>query len=191
LAQEKFDVDLVLCLGYMYHTYRHTELMYWLHELAPEHLIVDTRVTLDPQPTLALVREPSVEHIRGAAQDPFSVGQVLALRPSVPAVQMLLQAHGFQIESSYDWRSRLAGRQVMPGLEGYANDNRVTLRCRWRDAADGAGWELASRSSTAAPRPRKRADTASAQAAGGWRGRVNRTLAKATGYELRRASTRR
>ena len=53
LAREKFDVDVVLCLGYLYHTYRHTELMYRLHDLAPKHLIVDTMVmpgtTADPQ----------------------------------------------------------------------------------------------------------------------------------------------
>ena len=53
LAREKFDVDVVLCLGYLYHTYRHTELMYRLHNLAPKHLIVDTMVVpgtaADPQ----------------------------------------------------------------------------------------------------------------------------------------------
>jgi SAM-dependent methyltransferase len=175
LARESFDVDVVLCLGYLYHTYRHTELLYRLHELAPEHLIVDTRVTLDNQPTLELVREPSVEHIRGAAQDPFSVDQVLVLRPSVPALQMLLQAYGFEVESSYDWRSRLAGRPAMPGLDGYASGHRVTLRCRRRDVPTLAGTAALLR-------------TASTQSGGGWRGRVNRTLARATGYELRRSA---
>ena len=52
LAREKFDVDVVLCLGYLYHTYRHTELMYRLHNLAPKHLIVDTMVVPGTQPTL-------------------------------------------------------------------------------------------------------------------------------------------
>ena len=46
LAREKFDVDVVLCLGYLYHTFRYTELLYRLHHLAPRHLIVDTMVRL-------------------------------------------------------------------------------------------------------------------------------------------------
>ena len=69
------------------------------------------------------------------------MGRVLVARPSVPALQMLLAAYGFEIESMYDWKSRLAGRPPMPGLEGYAKGKRVTLRCRSREAAIAAGWE--------------------------------------------------
>ncbi len=190
LAREEFDVDVVLCLGYLYHTYRHTELMYRLHNLAPRHLIVDTMVTPDPQPTLKLVREPNAEDIRSAAQDAWSVDRVLVLRPSVPALQMLVRNYGFEIESMHDWKSQLAGRLPMPGLDGYATGKRVTLRCRSRQAAAAAGWEpvaplqfATDREPTPPPPP--------AQPADGWRGRVNKTLAKATGYELHRASTKR
>jgi hypothetical protein len=197
LTRERFDVDVVLCLGYLYHTYRHTELMYRLHNLAPRHLIVDTMVTLDKQPTLKVIREEDVEDIRSAAQDAYSVGRVLVLRPSVPALQMLLGAYGFEIESIYDWKGRLAARPPMPGLEGYANGKRVTVRCRSHKAAIAAGWEPVA----SLPEPGEGADRVGgervaagppppAQPAGGWRQRVNTTLAKATGYELRRASTK-
>ena len=135
LEQEKFDVDVVLCLGYLYHTWRYTELMYRLHNLAPRHLIVDTMVTPDTEPTLKVVREQNAEDIRSAAQDAWSVDRVLVLRPSVPALQILVRNYGFEIESMYDWRSRLAGRLPMPGLDGYATGKRVTLRCRSREAA--------------------------------------------------------
>jgi len=134
LSRERFDVDVVLCFGYLYHTYRHTELMYRLHNLAPRHLIVDTMVTSATQSTLRMIREEDVEDMRSAAQDAYSVGRVLVLRPSVPALEMLLSAYGFDIESMYDWKSRLAGRLPMPGLEGYANGKRVTVRCRFREA---------------------------------------------------------
>ncbi len=185
LAREKFEVDVVLCLGYLYHTYRHTELMYRLHDLAPKHLIVDTMVVPGSQPTLKVLRERNVEDIRSAAQDAYSVGQVLVARPSVPALQLLLAAYGFEIESTYDWKSRLAGRPPMPGLTGYANGKRVTMRCRSREAAIAAGWEpLAPLPGTASPPPLDRP-------ARGWRERANETLAKATGYELRRASNKR
>ena len=189
LTREKFDVDVVLCLGYLYHTYRHTELMYLIHNLAPRHLIVDTMVTPDTQPTLKLVREPNAEDIRSASLDPYAVDRVLVLRPSVPALQMLVRNYGFEIESMHDWKSQLAGRLPMPGLDGYATGKRVTLRCRSRQAALAAGWEpvaplqFATGERTPPPPP--------AQPADGWRGRVNKTLAKATGYELHRASTNR
>jgi hypothetical protein len=196
LAREKFDVDVVLCLGYLYHTYRHTELMYRLHNLAPRHLIVDTMVARGTKPTLRVYRERDSGDIRSAAQDAYSVGRVLVAWPTVPALQTLLRAYGFEIESMYDWKSRLAGRPPMPGLEGYAKGKRVTLRCRSRKAAIEAGWEpVAPLPATAGPPVRtpgrKATPTPSpARPASGWRERVNKTLAKTTGYELRRVSTK-
>jgi hypothetical protein len=197
LAREKFDVDVVLCLGYLYHTYRHTELMYRLHDLAPKHLIVDTMVMPGAQRTLRVYYEPDSEDIRSAAQDAYSVGRVLVARPSVPAPQMLLAAYGFEIESMYDWKSRLAGRPPMPGLEGYAKGRRVTLRCRSHEAAIAAGWEpvdplpLAVDSPPRARGRNRNPTPPHPQPTGGWRARVNKTLATVTGYELRRASTKR
>ena len=193
LAQEIFDVDVVLCLGFLYHTYRHTELMYRLHGLTPKHLIIDTMVVPGTWPSLKLIREQSVEDIRSAGQDAFSVGKVLVARPSLPALQLLLDTYGFEIESMYDWRTKLAGRST-PGLNGYAKGKRVTLRCRSREAAIAAGWgpvaplpvsagpspQARGRNRTPTPPPRSRR----------WRERVNKTLAKATGYELRRAPKR-
>jgi Methyltransferase domain len=171
LARERFDVDVVLCFGFLYHTYRHTELMYRLHNLAPRHLILDTMVTGQTQPTLKMIREKDVEDIRSAAADPYSVGRVLVLRPSLPALELLVSSYDFEVESNYDWKGRLADRPDLAGLAGYANGSRVTLRCRFRGQR------------TTTPPPR--------QLAGGWRERVNRTLVNVTGYELRRAYTRR
>ena len=197
LARGKFDVDVVLCLGYLYHTYRHTELMFRLHELAPQHLILDTMVTPETQPTLRVIGEPNAKDIRSAAQDDYSVDRVLVLRPSVPAVQMLLHAYGFEIESVYDWPSRLAGRPIMPGLKGYAAGERVTLRCRFDNAILAAKWDpfapLPGGAGPPSRTPGTQTDpgTAPTQPAGGWRERINKTLAKTTGYELHRASTKR
>jgi hypothetical protein len=186
-----------LCLGYLYHTYRHTELMYRLHELAPRHLIVDTIVVPGTQPYLRVVQEPSSEDILSAAQDAYAVGQVLVAWPTVPALELLLSSYGFEIESMYDWKSRLAGRPPIPGLKNYAQGRRATLRCRSREAAIAAGAEpVAPLPVDAGPAPRARRHEPTppalpAEPAGGWRERVNKTLAKATGYELRRVSAKR
>jgi Methyltransferase domain len=197
LAREKFDVDVVLCLGYLYHTYRHTELMYRLHGLAPKHLIVDTMIVPGSRRILRVFPERNSAAIRSAAQDAYSVGRVLVAWPSLPALQLLLAAYGFEIESRYDWKGRLAGRPPTLGLTSYAKGKRVTLRCRSREAAAAAGSAPVAPFPVAAgspPRTRGRKGTPAppaAQPAGGWRERVNKTLAKATGYELRRASTKR
>jgi predicted RNA methylase len=196
LAREKFDVDVVLCFGYLYHTYRHTELMYRIHDLAPRHLILDTMVTPGRQPILKVHPEKDTQDIRSAAQDAWSVGRVVVAWPSVPALDVLLRAYDFEIESMYDWKGRLASRPPMGGLEGYARGRRVSLRCRSRSAAIAAGLPpVAPLPVTAGPTPRARGrkpapTPPAAQSAGGWRGLVNKTLAKATGYELRRASTK-
>jgi hypothetical protein len=115
----------------------------------------------------------------------------------VPTLQLLLRGYDFEIESMYDWKGRLAGRPPVFGLEGYANGRRVTLRCRSREAAIAAGWEpVAPLALDAGPAPGARGGDGTptpspAEPAGGWRERVNKTLVKATGYELRRASTKR
>jgi hypothetical protein len=165
--------------------------------LAPRHLIVDTMVTRETRPTLKVIRERDVDDIRSAAQDAFSVNRVLVLRPSVPALQMLLRSYGFEIESSYDWKGRLAGRPPVPGVAGYAKGTRVSLRCRSREAAVAAGRKpVAPLPGAAGPRRRPGGrepipTPPRTQPAGGWREQVNKTLARATGYELRRASTKR
>ena len=197
LAREEFDVDVVLCFGFLYHTYRHTELMYRLNKLAPRHLIVDTIVTPDTErPILRMMREYDVADSRSAAQDPFALGQVPVLRPSLPALQLLLGSYGFEIESLYDWKGRLAGRPHMLGVRGYAKGKRVSLRCRDRKAAKAAGLApVAPLRFAAGRRPdsggRERTPTPPpTQPASGWRVRVNKMLAAVTGYELRRSTRR-
>jgi hypothetical protein len=170
--------------------------MYRLHGLAPKHLIVDTMIVPGSRRILRVFPERNSEAIRSAAQDAYSVGRVLVAWPSLPALQLLLAAYGFEIESRYDWKGRLAGRPPTLGLASYAKGKRVTLRCRSREAAMAPGWEPVAffAPPTGPPRARGRKRTTTpppAQPARGWRARANKTLTKATGYELRRASTTR
>ena len=192
LAREEFDVDVVLCFGFLYHTFRHTELMYRLNKLAPRHLIVDTIVTPETQrPTLRMMREYDAADSRSAAQDPFALRQVLVLRPSLPSLQLLLGSYGFEIESLYDWKGRLAGRPHMLGVRGYARGKRVSLRCRSRKAAKAAGLAPVAPLRVAdGPRPRlgrARTDPDTApHAAGQWVARAGQQDA-GRGHGLRAA----
>jgi hypothetical protein len=204
LAREKFDVDVVLCLGYLYHTYRHTELMYRIHALAPTHLILDTRVVRGKQPSVRVFLENNPAAALNAAREEYSLDRVLVGHHTMPGLQMLLAAYGFEIEYKYDWASRLAGQPRASGLQDYARGNRVTLRCRSRSPGIAAEWKAAApepvaprksparrRKPAAARRRKKPAPAPPPEPTSRWRVLVNRGLAKATGYELRRASPKR
>lgn len=191
LAREKFDVDVVLCLGYLYHTYRHTELLYRLHNLAPTHLIVDTLVAPGDRPFVRLFRERNPDDPLSAAREVYSVDRVLVGHPTVAALRIMLATYGFHVEDMYDWPARLAGRPA-PGLRDYKQGKRVTLRCRSGAPATAA----VPKAAAASPAPPGRSRTPSpnrnparpTQPGRRWREVVNRSLAKTTGYELRRAS---
>jgi hypothetical protein len=194
LAREKFDVDVVLCLGYLYHTYRHTELMYRIHQLAPTHLILDTLVAPGSQRSVQVFLERNPENILSAGRDPYSLDRVLVAHPTVPALQMMLAAYGFEIESMYDWKRRLASLNTpAPGLRDYGHGRRATLRCRSRQSPTEDGWEPVALVPVPPARPgkhgRKQTPTPRPpQPTARWRTLANRGLVKATGYELRRAS---
>jgi hypothetical protein len=135
-----------------------------------------------------------LKDVRSATQDAYSLDRVLVAWPSMPSLHLLLAAYGFEIESTYDWKTRLADRPPNPGLTEYARGKRVTLRCRHREgvplpaaldrpAASEEPAASAEREQTTPREPRG--------PAGGWRKWVNDALVKTTGYELRRAPTAR
>jgi hypothetical protein len=192
LAREKFDVDVVLCLGYLYHTYRHSELMYRLHGLAPKHLVVDTMVVPGSRRILRVFPERNSEAIRSAAQDAYSVGRVLVAWPSVPALQLLLAAYGFEIESRYDWKGRLAGRPPTLGLtglrEGQARDPAMPLPGSGHGTGMGAGRLLCA---PHGPTPGQRTQTdhhTAPRAAGPWMARAGQQDADQS-HRLRAAAS--
>lgn len=193
LARETLDVDVVLLLGYLYHTYRHTELMYRIHELAPKHMILDTRVVPGTDPSLSVFLENNPAAALNAATDPYSLDRVLVAHHTMPALMMLLTAYDFEAESVYDWAGRLANLPRHDGLRDYARGNRVTVRCRPRQSSIEPGSEAATHlQTTARPRNGRRrsrpAPPAPQQPAPGWRQLFNMGFGKATGYELRRTS---
>src|SRR4051812_33674446 len=44
LAERTFDVDVVFCFGYLYHTLRYNELLYRIQKMQPKAFLVDTEV---------------------------------------------------------------------------------------------------------------------------------------------------
>lgn len=119
---EKLDgmsFDIVLCLGYYYHTIRHAELLDRIERTGASLVIIDTEVTprqdSPPSPThhdprlvfgnpygIQLLLDP-VEDQQMACQDSLTrQGRTLVGRPSRAAVAFMAEHFGYRCET-YDW----------------------------------------------------------------------------------------
>jgi hypothetical protein len=138
LAREDLEADVVLCLGFLYHTLRYTELLRRIRDIGPRHLVVDTRVVpRTDQPRVFLTRE-QVGRQANAKDDRFSYrGQTLVGVPSIPALELMLDAYDFEIVCFSDWEALIRDNPSFdPG--GYARGHRITVRCASRVPARSA-----------------------------------------------------
>lgn len=192
LREMSLEVDVVLCLGYLYHTYRHTELLHHLRRLDPDYLVLDTHVIPGEARPLLQVKAERPFREGAAVLDPYSHdGQTLVTLPSLPAVVKLVGSYGFGVEHMYDWPALLAANPGTPGVRDYADGRRVTLRCRTGAAISPdvpaeppVAAHVPSVSRTNAPEPT--GTDVAADRRPRWRDVVNRGLSRAVGYQLTR-----
>ncbi|HWL98812.1 MAG TPA: methyltransferase domain-containing protein [Nocardioidaceae bacterium] len=136
LQEQDFDVDVVLCLGFMYHTLRYPELLHGITSTTPTHCVIDTKIIQNDQPTV-LLRTNDTRAQSAAAKDNTAHGStVIAGWPSLPALHMLLHTYGMDLEDQFDWPGLLAGNQdLLASVRDYHTEGRVTLRYRRRGDA--------------------------------------------------------
>ena len=120
--------DVVMCLGFIYHTLRYVELFAGIRRTGARHLLIDTRVTLDEMPVISIY-DQSVEKESMAVEDRFSNrGKSLAGSPSMSALSLMLKANDYDVTAQTDWSTIL---KKFPGKERrvrrYVNGGRVTL----------------------------------------------------------------
>lgn len=130
LSRQKLEADVVLCLGYLYHTLRYNELLSRIRDMNPRYLVIDTQVL--PQVTRRFVRLrlDRADRQRNAVVDAYSYdGRTLVGKPSVPALELILKTFGFEIERFSDWGSLLRDNPALSGIDAYGTGRRVTLRC--------------------------------------------------------------
>jgi predicted nicotinamide N-methyase len=126
----QMKADVVLCLGFLYHTLRYNELMSRIRDMKPRYLIVDTQVLPQEPKRFVRLRLDRVDRQQNAAADAYSHdGRTLVGKPSVPALEYILNAFGFEIERFSDWGSLVRDNPRWPGVRAYADGRRVTLRC--------------------------------------------------------------
>lgn len=129
LAREEFDVDVICCLGFMYHTLRYNELLSYFRRINPKYLIIDTTVIASPDAMVKLTLDP-VDVKGNAIHDRFAHGdQVLVGTPSLKGLRRMLGAYDFKIERLSAWGSLLRDNpEMLGGAGGYIEGKRITAR---------------------------------------------------------------
>jgi len=151
LATSGLRFDTVLCLGFFYHTIRHSELVHLMERTGARDLIIDTEVAL-PAVTAGVVAIADTRRVFGVScdiqllKDPVQDesmawpdaltrnGYTLVGRPTNAALRFILDHFGFSIEE-FDWPSFLRGLPptlVASTLSDYAEGWRGTFHCRRR-----------------------------------------------------------
>jgi hypothetical protein len=130
LASEAFAADVVLCLGFLYHTLRYPELMRLVRNLGPRYLVIDTFVVPGEQKPLVHLYSEETGSQRNAVTDAFSHGnQTLVGWPSRRGLEALVEAYGFSVERYSDWGSLIRDNPGLSNVSDYAEGRRVTARC--------------------------------------------------------------
>jgi hypothetical protein len=133
LAEQKFDVDVVLCLGFIYHTLRYGELFQGISNTGAQYAILDTKVVRSDQPLVKLFANRTAVQGHAAKDDLSQGGKALAGYPSVPALKLMLDVYDLEVEEQFDWAALLASLpEPLRAVRGYDTGRRVTLRCRSR-----------------------------------------------------------
>ncbi len=123
------EFDVVMCLGFLYHTLRYPELFSGIRRLRPRHLILDTQVH-DEKAMTIFVAIDRVE-VEGQAVDcpQGHNGLVLAGRPTPRALKVMLDVYDFDVVTRYPWADLVAGRRRLRKrkvLGGYLDGHRIT-----------------------------------------------------------------
>ena len=129
------SIDVVMCLGFFYHTLEHMRLLLEARRLGAEYIIIDTSISAAKEPIVALAFE-STEDTRNAV-DYGLTGNNKALvgAPSRSGLLAMLDYAGYQADF-FDWQNNAVGDWT--DLPDYAAHLRVTVRAQRRKTAPQA-----------------------------------------------------
>jgi len=138
LGRQDFDVDVVLCLGFMYHTLRYPELLHGITKATSGYCIIDTKIITNQAPEVRLLPNDTRVQSNAAADSVSRGSTVVAGWPSLSALHLLLDGYDMRVDSQFDWPGLLAEHpraKALRTVNDYRRGHRVTLRCRRRDDA--------------------------------------------------------
>lgn len=123
------STDVLMCLGFFYHTLEHMRLLLEARRIGAEYVIIDTGVSPAREPILALAFE-SIEDARNSI-DYGMTGNKRALvgAPSRSGLVAMLDYAGYETVF-FDWQNNQVDDWT--DLPDYAAQLRVTVRARRR-----------------------------------------------------------
>jgi hypothetical protein len=131
LNTQDFEADVVLCLGFLYHTLRYNELLSGIRRTNARSLIIDTfsPYMMGPVPNVHVITEDADEEGKAGA-DTYSYGpSVLVGCPNLAAIRTMVGAYGYRVERLSDWAGLLRDNPRTDNCGDYANEKRITVRC--------------------------------------------------------------
>ena len=124
------DVDVVMCLGFIYHTLRYQDLFAGIRALKPKYLLIDTAVIKHDKPMVLVHSEDSSKESAGLDHTFQVGGRLITGRPSVSALELMLDAQGFTVTKRFDWFGFLEQNYPKSQSVGsYRDGKRVTWLC--------------------------------------------------------------
>lgn len=123
-------VDVVMCLGFIYHTLRYPELFQGIRALDAKHLLIDTAVYPDRESVVKVFAEDIGRQRSAGANPQVHAGRMLTGRPSASALELMLSMYGFEVIQRYDWAGTCAKYPNLKAISAYRNGRRVTWLCR-------------------------------------------------------------
>lgn len=138
-------VDVILCLGYFYHTIHHIELVSLMKKTNARHIIIDTEVfpTSPPDPiennntvstrsikerdfVIQLIKDPVEQESMAIADSHTQDGTTIVGRPSEGAIHLIFEHFGFEV-FELDWTNLIKDNTT--GLRDYKEGWRKTFLC--------------------------------------------------------------
>jgi hypothetical protein len=131
LRQHPVKVDVVLCLGFLYHTLRYSELLHGIRATGARHLVVDTMVTKSQNAVIGVISDRTRVEANAVADEYSTGSRALAGFPSLPALEEMLGAYGYKLEHQFDWAGNIP-QGARGTVRDYAKGKRISVRFRRR-----------------------------------------------------------
>jgi len=123
------SVDVVMCLGFFYHTMEHMRLLVEARRLGAEYLIIDTSISPSPDPIVALMFEAIGDTRNSVDYGHTGHEKALVGAPSRSGLVAMLDYVGYDADF-FDWRQNAVTDWT--DMPDYSARLRVTARARRR-----------------------------------------------------------
>jgi hypothetical protein len=111
LVQSERSYDVVLCLGYFYHTLNHMALFQYMGSTGAKHLILDGMVEPGDEQIIRVYAEDVALNANGLSDVGIQNGNILVGHPSTAVLRLMLEHIGYDC-AFYDWRHLIELRGI-------------------------------------------------------------------------------